>query len=212
MLAYVSDGPTRGSVHRTYERIADHFAATRTAGWPEIETFLEGRRVDTACDLGCANGRHFGALGTVATRVAGLDFVRPLLVLASERMAGDVDCVQGDVVSPPFQADTFELALFVATLHHVPSRADRVRALDELARILQGNGLISVWSVTADRFDFQESRDQYVPWTLPDGEIVERYYHLYDRADFAAELEDSRLHVRSIEASSGNWYAVVRSD
>jgi hypothetical protein len=41
---------------------------------------------------------------------------------------------------------------------------------------------------------------------------VPRYYHIYDPAEFRADLADSRLTVRSTRVSSGNCYAVVAAN
>ncbi len=207
----VPDPPSRNTVRRTYDRIAEHFACTRSTGWPEIATFLDGRQANRACDLGCGNGRHFTELREVSDVVVGVDFSRRLLEMAVDRANGGIHRVQGDVVTLPFLAGTFDIGLLVATLHHVPTRAARVRALDEFARVLDGDGLISVWSVTAERFTFAESRDHAVPWTLPNGEVIDRYYHLFDESDFRSEIAESELVLAELRESSENWYARVRA-
>jgi hypothetical protein len=50
-----------------------------------------------------------------------------------------------------------------------------------------------------------------VDWTLPGGETVPRFYHIYAPAEFRRELDDSGLSTVSFEVSSGNCYAVVES-
>ncbi|ERH11464.1 MAG: hypothetical protein J07HB67_00471, partial [halophilic archaeon J07HB67] len=51
--------------------------------------------------------------------------------------------------------------------------------------------------------------DTTVDWTLPGGETVPRFYHVYDPAEFRADLRQSALTVVSTRVSSGNCYAVV---
>jgi len=98
-----------------------------------------------------------------------------------------------------------------STLHHLPSREARVRSLDELARVLApgGTALVSAWSTAHDRFDREEGFDTTVDWTLPGGETVPRYYHIYSPAEFEIDLGESAPSVVDVDISSGNCYATV---
>jgi len=201
-------------VHRTYDRIAGHFAQTREYPWPEVETFLDGRTADVALDLGCGNGRHAELLAERADRVLGVDASTGLLREARERAEErefEVELVAGDAARIPLRTDAVDLAVYVATLHHLPDRRTRVSSLDELARVLApgGTAIVSVWSTEHDRFDAQEGFDTTVDWTLPGGDTVPRFYHVYDPAEFDADLADSALSVVESFVSSGNCYAVV---
>jgi SAM-dependent methyltransferase len=104
-----------------------------------------------------------------------------------------------------------DLAVYVATLHHLRPRAARVASLDELARVLApgGRALVSAWSTVHDRFDAEAGFDTEVDWTLPGGETVPRYYHIYDPDQFTADLATSDCRVVESFVSSGNCYAVV---
>ncbi len=213
------------AVRRTYDRIADHFARTRQYPWPEVESFLAGELVaggqpardgGTGLDLGCGNGRHLAPLLERVDRAVGVDLSRELLAAASERVSeeGVADrtaLVQATATRLPLRTDGVDWALYVATLHHLPSRERRVASLDELARVLgDGRALVSAWSTEHDRFDRETGFDTTVDWTLPDGERVPRFYHVYDPAEFERELAASALAVVESVVSSGNCYAVVR--
>jgi ubiquinone/menaquinone biosynthesis C-methylase UbiE len=200
---------------RTYDRIADHFAATREYPWPEIESFVaDADRAALALDVGCGNGRHAEVLATRADRVVALDASRGLIRTARDRAADrgfDADLVQGDAAALPLRGDRVGLAVYVATLHHLRPRDRRIASLDELARVLApgGRALIGVWSTAHDRFDAEEGFDTTVDWTLPGGETVPRYYHIYDPVEFDDDLSASSLAVHERFQSSGNCYAVV---
>ncbi|WP_458185431.1 class I SAM-dependent methyltransferase [Haladaptatus sp. NG-WS-4] len=207
--------PTSRDVRATYDRIAAHFAQTREYAWPEVESFLDGRTVDTALDLGCGNGRHAELLSANARRVVGADVSAGLLAEARERArerAFDVELVQCDAARLPLADDSVDLAVYVATLHHLPSREARVGSLEELARVLGSAGvaLVSAWSTAHDRFDREEGFDTTVDWTLPGGETVPRFYHIYSPDEFRDDLADSALRSEDVSISSGNCYAVVR--
>ena len=62
-----------------------------------------------------------------------------------------------------------------------------------------------------DRFDRDDGFDTTVDWTLPGGETVPRYYHIYSPAEFEADLAASDLVPIDVRVSSGNCYAVVGS-
>jgi tRNA (uracil-5-)-methyltransferase TRM9 len=209
-------------VQAAYDRIAEHFAATRQHPWPEVEAFCErvadggaDRDGTLGLDVGCANGRHVAPLAAVAERVVGVDASAPLCRLARER-AADRDLplalLQGDAAALPLADDSADVAVYVATLHHLRPRERRVASLDELARVLAPGApaLVSVWSVTHDRFDAEAAHDRTVDWTLPGGETVPRFYHVYDDAEFRADLGDSALAVDDVYLASGNHYAEVR--
>ena len=201
--------------HRTYDRIAEQFAATREYPWPEVESFAaDAGRVTVAMDVGCGNARHAEVLATTADRVLALDASRGLLRTARERATErdfDADLLQGDAARLPVREGVVDLAVYVATLHHLRPRATRVDSLDELARVLapDGRALVGVWSTAHDRFDATAGFDTTVDWTLPGGETVPRYYHIYDPDEFAADLATSSLAVHETFVSSGNCYAVV---
>ena len=207
--------PTSDDVRATYDRIAAHFATTREYAWPEVESFLDGRRGETALDLGCANGRHAELLADHAERVVGADVSAGLLAEAQERAAErgfDLDLVQCDAARNPLADASIDLAVYVATLHHLPSREARLGSLDELARVLSPDGiaLVSAWSTAHDKFDRDEGFDTTVDWTLPGGETIPRFYHIYSPEEFREDLDESALKPTDVSVSSGNCYAVVR--
>jgi tRNA (uracil-5-)-methyltransferase TRM9 len=204
-------------VHHTYDRIAEHFSKTREYPWPEIEEFLADRTGIVAVDIGCGNGRHTELLAAHADRAVGVDASRGLLNEARERAADhdfDADLVAGDAERLPLATNIADLAVYIATIHHLPDRDARVASLDELARVLtaDGDALVSAWSTTHDKFDREESFDTTVDWTLPGGETVPRFYHVYSPDEFRTDLANSALAVAETFTASGNCYAVVHGE
>ena len=121
------------------------------------------------------------------------------------------DLILGDASKLPVAANSVDIALYVATLHHLSNRESRVQSLDEIARILDddGEGLVSVWSTEHSRFDEDKGFDTTVTFQLPDGTEVPRYYHIYDPDEFRADLDASGLRVVREWISHGNCYVVV---
>ncbi|QLK25758.1 class I SAM-dependent methyltransferase [Natrinema zhouii] len=208
----------RADVRDTYDRIATHFASTREYAWPEVEAFVETHATDVdtgvGLDLGCGNCRHAELFEAHLESVIGLDVSRGLLETGRKRALErdfDVELIQGDAASLPLAADAVDVAVYVATLHHLPTRAARRASLDDLARVLapDGRALVSAWSTAHDRFDETEGFDTTVEWILPGGEPVDRFYHIYAPDEFEADLTDSDLELLEWELSSGNCYATV---
>jgi ubiquinone/menaquinone biosynthesis C-methylase UbiE len=208
-------------VRETYDRIAGHFAETRAYPWPEVTEFLDdvGPASNRGLDLGCGNGRHAEALAERVPSVVGVDVSRGLLRTARERarergFADRLHLVHGDATALPFRDDAFDVAVYVATLHHLAPRSARRRSLDELARVLRpgGRALVSAWSTEHDRFEAEHGFDTEVDWTLPGGETLPRFYHIYDPEEFRTDLGASALSPLRTFVSSGNCYAVVGTD
>ncbi|MDB9248141.1 class I SAM-dependent methyltransferase [Halorubrum ezzemoulense] len=213
------DPQSTGDPQSTYDRIATHFSKTRQYAWPEVESFLEGRSGGLALDVGCGNGRHTEALAARTETAVGLDLSRGLLAEATARardrgFADATAFVHGDATALPVRDGAVDLAVYVATLHHLSPRSARVESLNELARVLAPGGvaLVSAWSTAHDRFDRDEGFDTTVDWTLPGGETVPRYYHIYSPAEFETDLGESALETRRTELSSGNCYAEVEPE
>ena len=214
----------------TYDRIAGHFSSTREYAWPEVESFLASatdgtparptlnKPVELAIDIGCGNGRHTESLIEYVDHVVGVDVSRGLLhearIRADSRGYADATWfVHGDAAALPICDDVIDLGVYVATIHHLRPRSARVRSLNELSRVLRPGGvaLVSAWSTAHDRFDREAGFDTTLDWTLPGGETVPRFYHIYAPEEFEADIEASELELRTHQVSSGNCYATVRS-
>lgn len=208
------EDPSRAAIQHVYDRIAGHFASTRTRPWPEVIDFVESvGSVARALDLGCGNGRHVPALANAGGEVVAVDLSRSLLEIARASQPHlVVSWIQADVLGLPIVSDSVDVALYIATIHHLPSREQRIASLDELSRVLRpgGVGLISAWSVSHEKFDATAAHDRVIPWTLPTGETIDRFYHLYDLEEFSADLRRSALAVERGFESAGNCYAIVR--
>ncbi len=208
---------TRQEVRATYDRIAEHFSRTRPEPWEEVAAFLDGRTGGVGLDVGVGNGRHAELLATSCRWTVGLDLSEAALAQARRRSLErgfELSLLLGEATTLPLRTGTVDLAVYVATLHHLPTRGLRVASLDELARVLApaGRAIVSAWCITHDRFDAEAGFDTTIDWTLPDGEVVERYYHIYDADEFVADVGDSDLRPTSTFESGGNCYAVVAAE
>lgn len=216
---------SKAAVRATYDRIADSYAKTRIEPWPEVMDFIIGLPAgDLVLDVGCGHGRHARPLALTGHRVVGIDLSRRLLSIAkasaaSSRELRTVDWVGGDATTLPFSEGTFDAVLSVAVVHHLPSNDDRIRGLEEMRRVLRpgGRAFISVWShddpQVATRLGRKpKGQDVEIPWDLPGGPAVPRFYHLFHEAELERLVAESGLHGERFFRGGGNWFALVKKD
>ncbi len=215
---------SKASVRETYDRIASSYAASRTRPWPEVLDFVASLPPRSAIiDVGCGHGRHAKPAARAGHRVIGVDLCRPLLVIGNDAsakaMTAPIEWLVGDATSLPIRASTFDAALCVAVLHHLPSHDDRVAALSDVRRVLRptGRAFISVWAKDNPYLrDFLGLRlkedDVEVPWHLPDGTAVPRFYHLFSEGELERLIIESRLHGERFFRASGNLFVVTTRD
>jgi SAM-dependent methyltransferase/uncharacterized protein YbaR (Trm112 family) len=104
------------------------------------ETALQGCWV---LDAGCGPGRLATVAARSADRLVGLDLGDHI-----DRAArvcgphGNVDLVQGSVLTPPFADGSFDVVYSVGVLHHTP---DPQQAVAALARLVRPGGRLCVW-------------------------------------------------------------------
>jgi ubiquinone/menaquinone biosynthesis C-methylase UbiE len=129
-----------------------------------------------------------------------------------------IDWVEGDATTLSFRDASFDAALCVALLHHLPTSSERIAALSELRRVLRGGApaLVSVWAREQPRFESilasHPDDDVEVPWTMPDGTVVPRFYHLFREDEFQRLIIGSNLHGDRFFRGGGNWFALARAD
>jgi len=77
-----------------------------------------------------------------------IDTVRAQALAA--RFGDRVRVVCHDAAALPFASDTFDLAVAIAMLHHVPSAAAQNRVLSGLARVLRPGGVLAGYEITTN--------------------------------------------------------------
>jgi len=211
------DPPRKPEIRATYARIAESFAATRRKPWPQVAEFLQewptGSRV---ADIGCGNGRNLRVAASLGHRALGFDFSRDLLRIGHSSSAewSLMDWVEAEATALPLRDRCMDACLCIAVLHHLPTRTDRIALLMEIRRILvpHGRALVSVWDVDQPRFrgvSRDSNRDVNVPWTLPGGVRIPRYYHLSSQEEFEGLIIESGLHGERFFKASGNLFGRV---
>ena len=191
-------------------------------------------RYGSYLDLGCGTGRNSLFVASKGFHVVGVDLSFGMLKVMAEEakrkgLSSLVDAVLGDVLDLPLRSESFEGAMCVAVLHHIPGKANRIRALGELRRVVRrGKVLITVWKRYQLGFALaivksailralgrvKEFGDVYVPWRRR-GRKVYRYYHLYTRNELERELEEAGFssyeifEVKKAKRRGWNYFALA---
>jgi len=218
-------GRSKADVRTTYDRIAESYAQARVEPWADVVDFITDVPAgDLVLDVGCGHGRHSRPLALTGHRVVGVDVSRRLLSIGKKSTSSSnefraISWIGADATALPFPDKTFDAALSIAVLHHLPSREDRRLALSEMRRVLQphAQAFISVWSFDdpqiASRLGGRpKSPDVEVPWRLPDGTTVPRPYHLFREGELERLIIESGLQGERFFRSAGNWFALARTN
>ena len=199
-------------VHTTYQNIAEEFSQTRKTAWPEFEKFSKHIKSHfKILDLGCGNGRLYKYLSP--TNYTGVD-VSKNLINEAKKNHPNANFKTGSILEVPSKNEEFDMVFCIASLHHIPSKNLRKKAIKEIKRILNKDGIlvltnwnlfqkkyikyicksIMVWALTLGKYDWN---DTFIPWGK---EKLPRYYHAFTENELKKLLKKD---FEIIEADTG---------
>lgn len=216
----------------TWDIIAKSFDKTRQKPWKECIEFIDSLEPSTVLfDACCGNGRHILAFHHKFKKIIGLDLSSNLLKIIEkkldEKQIENVELIHANIEKIPLEDSSVDNVIFIAALHNIKRRKNRIESLKEIKRVLKtdGKALISVWSREQEKFRdlFKEKNiptdgefgDINVYWKQ-DGLNVPRFYHLYSKEEFIEDLEQSGFKVLCIKGAKlcskeydDNYFAIV---
>ncbi|KAK3577111.1 hypothetical protein CHS0354_037144 [Potamilus streckersoni] len=151
----------RDHVQHIYDEIAPRLGSIQHKAWPNVKKFLKLLHPGAlVADIGCGNGRYLNINRRIYK--VGLDSCCPLI--ESCRSKGH-EVMYGDNLSLPFRDNLFDAVISIGVIHHFSSEERRLRAVQELTRILRPGGklMIYVWAFEQKHRRF-DSQDVLVPW------------------------------------------------
>jgi tRNA (uracil-5-)-methyltransferase TRM9 len=207
-----------------YSSIASEFSETRSRNniWHRVKLFLHKTVLpySSIADIGCGNGKYLTYMSSNEStfkkvQVVAVDVCKELLEIASERNP-EAGCLLSSGTHLPFRDDTFDTVISIAVLHHILTIDQRKRFVEEFYRILSpinGQGLISVWALEQEcpektlnkwRKIYNDVPGDYiVPWNGK----VDRYYHLFTKAELVGLFEDlPGITIVDVVFEKSNWY------
>ena len=159
-------------------------------------------------NLGCAHGPDFLPFRQ-SFELYGIDFAIQMLKFAqkySQKFHFTVKLTAADVRYLPYPDETFDRAISVATYHHLKGKGERLKALQELRRVLKpgGEAFITVWNRWQPRFWFG-GKEVAVPWRTK-GKVLYRDYYLFSYYELEGLAKKAGFEVlKSFPESAYRW-------
>ncbi|MCJ7571043.1 MAG: class I SAM-dependent methyltransferase [Candidatus Thermoplasmatota archaeon] len=218
---------------KTWDSIAKSFDKTRRKPWQECLDFIEEIFEESVvADVACGNGRHLIPCTKKCKKVIGLDISRKMLEIVKEKtikenISNDY-LIHSTAEDIPLKDSSIDVVLYIAGLHNIYGKENRIKSLKEIRRILKkdSKAIISVWSRYTDKFrkSFQnknlqnkktEFGDKQIYWRK-DGLNIPRFYHLYGKKEFVEDLKEAGFKIIKVkgvkiksEIYNDNYFAVV---
>ena len=133
-----------------YDAVAPHYDGTIPA---HVNRHYRDKRVGVVrglapyhgevLDVGCGTGAFAGALRPLGYETYGVDASLGMLTEASRDGRAEVVVGRGERL--PFQRGSFDLAITIATLHHITDPVRIARTLAEMLRVVRPGGMVVVW-------------------------------------------------------------------
>ena len=199
------------SITEVYNKIAVEFDVTRVRIWGSVKKFLNEIIINSInLDNGCGNGKNM--LYRPELTFKGIDISKEQVNICQKK---GLDVIESTMTALPFQNDTFNNIICIASYHHLDNDDDRKKSLDEMYRCLEPNGkvLITVWAMEQgedSKFHFTK-RDEQVSWKSKDGNIYLRYYHIYNKGDIEEEITrlQPNFKINNVGWEVGNWWIIL---
>ncbi len=180
-------------VKNVYEQIATQFSDKRFNQWDWIEKFINNfNHNETLLDIGCGNGRN---MKNNNYNFYGLDNCENFIKICQDQ---NLKVKLSDMTKLPFENNTFDGIISIASFHHLSTIERRIECLKEMKRVLKLNGkiLLSVWSINQTHNNKLNNKFKYgdniVPWKNNKGEIIgDRYYYIFTLEEISKLLETS---------------------
>jgi tRNA (uracil-5-)-methyltransferase TRM9 len=204
------------TIQNIFDRIAPGWYnfRHRTIFRRELEDLALRWRQGRLLNIGCAHGPDFVPF-KASFELHGLDFSRGMLEMA-QKYAGKfkltVSLVSADARHLPYAGASFDWAIAVATFHHIQENEGRLRAWEELYRVLKpgGEAFITVWNRWQPRFWFKP-KNVLVPWRSRE-QTLYRYYYLFSYREIEKLVRKAGFEVlRSFPESSHKFLFKVFS-
>jgi SAM-dependent methyltransferase len=120
------------------KHVAEHYLTKRTRLIKDVLP-LGGM----VLDVGCGTGQLGAAIASEGFDVFGVDLSPSMVARARERgLAGTFSAI---TTALPFAADSFDLALTVATLHHLETPERVAATVREMGRVVKRGGFVVLW-------------------------------------------------------------------
>ena len=198
-------------VKNVYTEIANYFDNTRAYSWDWVRNFVS-IYVDpknVVYDIGCGNGRNM--MLTNEAHFIGVDNCPKFVEICKKK---NLDVVIGDMCELPFDNQSADALMCVASFHHLMTYQRRKMALLEMVRVCKDKAyiMISVWSIKQPiktRRKFDTYGDTIVKWNQ-NGVIYDRYYYIFRIEEITKLFDHCGLFIVKHTYDCGNEVFILR--
>ena len=196
-------------VENVYNKISEHFNYTRSYKWCWVKDFIKNySKEHILYDIGCGTGRNITNNNSEKNEnhpyCIGLDNCKNFIDICNSK--GLSVCL-GDMLNIPFNNNSGDAVISIASFHHLSTEKRRVKCLNELKRIVKPSGkiLLSVWSIKQPKKTRREFEygDVVVPWNNK-GIIYNRYYYIFRVEELTKLFKLAGLYVEKHFWDCGN--------
>ncbi|MGD1060442.1 MAG: methyltransferase domain-containing protein [Methanomassiliicoccales archaeon] len=192
-------------VRESFEPLADYYARSKahTDLWSleRVRELAETARHKRAMDVATGPGHTAMHIAPYVKNVVGLDLTRTMLLKAAElsrsRRIENIDLVQGNVYSLPFDDETFDIVTCRRSAHHFPDLVGSVRSM---RRVIKRGGLL----VVEDR---SVPEDDFVDRTMNELDVLHDRSHVrdYRPSEWGSAMMESGMTVEALEQFFRVW-------
>ncbi len=206
-------------VKKVYESIAADFDRTRYSYWDYVYNFIISIRPNTTVlDLGCGNGKYLSVRQDL--NLYALDNCENLIKVVQNKYPS-VKTFISDVLTTPFDSETFDSIFSIAVIHHLSTERRRLEMIGEIIRILKPNGraLITAWATEQTHTKtlikstkISESNDWFIPWEDKKKKTIsQRFYHLFEKDEYEKLLSNfSNIKIIDSKYDKDNWNVIIQ--
>ena len=147
--------PIENDIEWSFSNEWEHFSESQmqTTWGISIEErfrrFLYENEINETClkdkiilDAGCGNGTHTENISTKGTLTIGIDYSTSVYYAEKRRKSDNVLFVRGDLQSPPFPNNFFDILFSNGVIHHTPNT---YKTFLSLIPLIKGEGSLYLW-------------------------------------------------------------------
>ena len=187
-------------VKQIYEYIASEFNVTRAYKWNWITDFINSLPKNSLIyDIGCGSGRN---MDYPNYQFIGFDNCLSFIELCRNK---GLKAYYSEITDIKIRDNSADALICIATFHHLSTHENRIKALQELKRIVKINGkiLLSVWAKEQPkktRITFDEYGDNIVYWKKK----YPRYYYIFELDELKLLINEVGLNINNEFYDCGN--------
>ncbi len=192
-------------VRESFEPLADYYARSKAhtdrESLERVVTMAETGPDKIALDVATGPGHTAMHIAPHVRQVVGLDLTRSMLLKAAElsasRRIGNVDLVQGNVYSLPFDDEMFDIVTSRRAPHHFP---DLLGAIRSMKRVMRPGGVLVIDDRSVPEDDFADR-------TMNELDVLHDRSHVrdYRASEWGEVLGKAGLEVETLELFNRVW-------